>query len=913
MAIDVAPCDLKCNYLTNPLAIRDGAPAFSWSSPLASAAIRQHAYQVLVANDEGQLSLDSGNVWDSGVREGDTCFDVLYEGDTLEPLQPYYWKVCTWSRTGARSGWSDTATFEMGIGGTGAWTASWISWDDHVIDFDPATEMGPVDAVALGMAPAPYFRHEFDVRDGLDRARLYITARGLYEARLNGFRVGDAVLTPGWTDYSVRLQYQAYDVTSMLCSGSNAMGAMLGDGWYCGYFGFRPKRSGAHYGEHPELLAQLYLRYLDGTSEWIATDKSWKTNWGEIMHADPLMGECHFSGLDPTGWDTAGFDDERWFPVLARGRDTTSIVADPGPPIRITDVIAPRSLRPIESGKTIVDFGQNLTGWLRIKVDAEGGRTVRIRHGEALDANGHLYVENLRTARQIDEFVTSGGPQVLEPHFTWHGFRYAEVTGYPGTLSAEDISALVVHSDVEVAGTFECSDPIVNQLHTNIDWSLRGNFISVPTDCPQRDERLVWLGDAQIFVRTAAYRRDVLAFFDKWLDDVTDAQLESGAFTDIAPNLGLQWCGAPAWGDAGVVVPWTLYKMYGALQPAARCYDAMSKWMEFIAGGNSGHLRTRHLGNNYGDWLAPGRDETPHELLATAYWAYDASLMSELATALGRHEDAAHYQDLADAIAKEFVESFVDETGRVTSNTQTAYTVALFMNLLPAHLHLHAVGHLVEAVRDRGWHLSTGFVGVGYILPVLSANGYTDVAYRLLDQETFPSWRYPIRQGATTIWERWDGWTAERGFQSPHMNSFNHYALGSVGEWFYRFVAGIDQHAESAGFQRVLLRPHPGGSLKWAAATHQSRHGPIRSSWRCDGDTLSLSVNIPENVTATVHLPSSDPVHVQDQSGRGPLMIEEFCGNHSVNEAVYEVGPGEHRFVGPYDIPVQVRSGEERR
>jgi alpha-L-rhamnosidase len=899
---DLAPERLRCNYLVNPLALREGAPLFGW---VAAGASRQQAYQVLVGTSEQLLEHDVGDAWDSGKREGATCVEVEYEGRPLEPLRPYMWKARTWDGSGRPSRWSAPAAFEVGMGGTDAWTASWISWDDQAIAFEPASEAESVDQVALGLTPAPYLRRQFQVGEALEQARLYVTARGLYEARLNGERVGTAVLSPGWTDYAVRLQYQAYDVTAMLVPGTNAIGVLLGDGWYSGYFGSNPKRTGAHYGDHPALLAQLHLRYRDGTTQWVVTDGSWRANWGAILHADPLMGERQYPALHPTGWDRAPFDDRRWFPVVAQSRDATLIVADPGPPVRVTEIVQPRALIPLDDGKVLIDFGQNLTGWLRIAVDGEGGEIIRVRHGEARDEQGALYTENLRSARQTDELWTSGGSEEFEPHFTWHGFRYAEVAGYPGTLAAEDVSAKVIHSDVETTGTFVCSDAEVNQLHANIERSLRGNFVSVPTDCPQRDERLGWLGDAQIFARTATYLRDVLAFFDKWLDDVLDAQMASGAFTDMAPSLGYTWSGAPAWGDAGVIVPWTLYRMYGALRPAARCYDAMTRWMDFIAAGNPNGLRTQDLGNSYGDWLAPGPHDsgaatTPHELLATAYWAHDAALMNEMANALGRDDDARHYEELRRTIAESFADEFIDVDGRVASDTQTAYAVALGMDLVPAHLRDRAAEHLVDAIAARDWHLSTGFVGVGYLLPVLSTNGYTDVAYRLLDQKTMPSWRYPVGQGATTMWERWDGWTKEKGFQSPHMNSFNHYSFGSVGEWLYRFVAGIDQPPGGVGFERVRVRPHPGTSLNWAGATFRSPRGPIVSEWRRDGDMLSLRVSIPPDVSAAVHVPSTDAASVHDHFGRSPDSVTEFCGDHRVDEAVFEVGPGEHRFVGTY-------------
>jgi alpha-L-rhamnosidase len=907
MASDGAPTDLRCNYLVGPLAIREGPPTFSWSTEADSGVGRQRSYQLLVATDELSLDRHEGSAWDSGRRDGTTAGDVRYEGQTLEPLGRYFWKVRIWTASDTPSPWSAVATFEVGIGGTEQWTASWVSWDDQALAFEPATERGPVDQVQMGLAPVPYVRREFDVAGGLSSARLYVTARGLYEIRLNGKRVGDGVLAPGWTDYAVRIQYQAHDVTEMLEPGTNAMGALVGDGWYSGYFGFQPKRSGAHYGDHPELLAQLHLRYLDGTSEWIVTDRSWKANWGAILHADPLMGELLYPGLHPVGWDEAGFDDRRWYPVAARPHDqAAAIVADPGPAIRVTEELTPRSIVPVEDGGFVIDFGQNLTGWIRLVVDGAGGETIRIRHGEMLDTDGRLYVDNLRTARQTDEFWTSGGPEVFEPHFTWHGFRYVEVAGHPGPLTSEDVTACVVHSDIEVTGVFECSDPVVNQLHANIDWSLRGNFLSVPTDCPQRDERLGWLGDAQVFARTATYVRDVLTFFDKWLDDVMDAQLDSGAFTDMAPSLGLPWFGAPAWGDAGVIIPWTLFKMYGSLGPTARCYGAMSRWMEFISAGNPDQLRTRELGNDYGDWLAPDGDATPHELLATAYWAYDATLMSDLATALGREADAAHYHQLAGEIARAFATEFVGDDGEVGTNTQTGYALALFMNLVPSHLRARAADHLVDAISARQWHLSTGFVGVGYLLPVLSGHGYSDVAYRLLDQETLPSWRYPIRQGATTIWERWDGWTEESGFQSPHMNSFNHYSLGSVGEWLYRFVVGIDQPTDHVGFECAQLRPHPGASMSWAGAVFHSRRGPIGSTWRRHRDSLTLDVSIPPNVTASIHVPSTDPAGVRDQRDDGPDAVGEFCGRRGMHEAIFEVGPGTYRYVGEYAVPEPV-------
>ena len=468
-----------------------------------------------------------------------------------------------------------------------------------------------------------------------------------------------------------------------------------------------------------------------------------------------------------------------------------------------------------------------------------------------------MYTDNLRTARQTDEFTTTGGAQVLEPRFTMHGFRYAEISGYPGDLDAAAVVARVVHSDIPAAGTFESSLPWLNQLVANIDWGQRGNFISVPTDCPQRDERLGWLGDAQIFVRTACYNRDVAAFFGKWLDDVSDAQLPSGAFSDIAPRLNLDWAGAPAWGDAGVIVPWTLYRMYGDRGNLQRQLPAMTAWMDFIERANPDHLRTTELGNSYNDWLTPGDDLTPPELLATAYWAYDAALMADISDAIGRPDDAAGYRALHTRIRGAFVDAFVAPDGTISSGTQTAYVLGLHMQLVPDDLRAAAADHLVDAIGRGGWRLTTGFAGVGYILPVLSATGHTSVAYRLLEQDALPSWRYMIDHGATTIWERWDGWTDEHGFQSPSMNSFNHYSLGSVGEWLYRFVLGIELAPGAIAFDRLILRPHPGGQLTLGSGLLSVDSRADRQSTGAETATaLTLRVELPPNVTASVRVPS---------------------------------------------------------
>jgi len=893
------PTGLRCAHQVNPLGVAAARVRLSWLLEGTGRDRGQRGYQIAVAPQEEQLSTGEAVCWDTGRVTSAASADIAYAGRPLTCGSRYYWRVRVWDESQGSSDWSEPAWFEVELDQADGWPAGWIGLGRIRENFRPPTETGPSDPVAIALTPAPYLRRPFWLDRPVASARLYVTALGLYEARLNGRRVGDAVLAPGWTDYARRIPYQTYDVTRLLNQGDNVVGAILADGWYCGFFGFDAKQAGAHYGEAPEFLAQLVIDFADGSQQRVVTDDQWRARFAGIRHADLLMGERHDLALEPRGWDAPGFDEAGWLPVHCRERDGRPLVADPGPPVRVIEDIMPRSITTGDDGRHVVDFGQNLTGWLRIGVDGPPGARVRIRHAEALAPNGSLYTENLRTARATDEFSTSGGPEAFEPRFTLHGFRYAEISGYPGDIGEASIVARVAHSDIAAAGEFESSQGWLNQLFRNIDWGQRGNFISVPTDCPQRDERLGWLGDAQVFARTACYNREVAAFFDKWLDDVADAQFASGAYSDIAPRLNIGWAGAPAWADAGVIVPWTLYKMYGDTGILGRHFAAMTAWMAFLERGNPGYLRTRDLGNGYNDWLAPAEDKTPAELLATAYWAYDAALMADIADAIGRPDEAAGYRALWSKIRAAFADAFVGGDGQITSDTQTAYVLGLHMNLIPGELRDSAADHLVAAISRENWHLATGFVGVGYILPVLCSTGYADVAYRLLEQDSLPSWRYMVDAGATTIWERWDGWTRERGFQSAWMNSFNHYALGSVGEWLYRFVLGLDLSPGTAGFGQLLIRPHPGGGLQWARGSYRSVRGPVTSSWQRVGSRFTLRLGLPPNVTASVRIPSDDPAEVRDDTGRGPAAIADYPGARGSLEAVFEVGSGRYEFSGP--------------
>ncbi len=544
----------------------------------------------------------------------------------------------------------------------------------------------------------------------------------------------------------------------------------------------------------------------------------------------------------------------------------------------------------------MVDLGQNIAGWVRLRVQGPAGTKIRLRYAEILTPDGMLYVENLRAARATDTYILSGaGKETYEPRFTFHGFRYVGVTGFPGPLGAESIVGCAVASNTPPAGTFRCSSDLVNQLQRNIEWGQRGNFLSVPTDCPQRDERLGWLGDAQAFIGTACCNADVAAFFTKWMIDVEDAQSFAGGFPNVAPRIGSLADGAPAWADAGVIVPWTIYRRYGDTTIIRRHYAAMTRYMDYILQANPGYLRIGRLNNTFGDWLSIKAD-TPSDVLATAYWAYDARLMAEMAAVIGETTDAQRYADRFERIKTAFNSAYVDGEGHMEGRTQTAYLFALHMDLLPAEVRPLAAAHLVENIEQRGGHLSTGVAGVGYLCPVLTETGHVDVAYRLLLNETFPSWGYSIREGATTIWERWDGYTREHGFQTPEMNSFNHYSLGSVGDWLYRYVAGIAGDPERPGYARILIRPHPGGGLTFAEATYRSLHGPIACAWRIEAGVFTLEVTIPANTTATVYIPTTNPSGVRE----GNLPIGEVAGVRMIgregDRTVLAIGSGTYRF-----------------
>ena len=712
---------------------------------------------------------------------------------------------------------------------------------------------------ARSSAPAPYFRKEFRLDRAFKSARLTATALGLYEVEINGGLVGDRVFAPGWTDYRVRVPVQTYDVTSLLREGNNAIGAILGDGWYCGHVAWLGRQV---YGERPEFLAVLEVEFDHGTSLHVRSDESWKTATGPILESDFLMGESYDARRELDGWSLPGFDDSGWDPV--RTASGKNIILDP---IIYPAVKRLGELEPTKLVQNVFDMGQNFSGRARFRVQAPRGTTLTIRYAEILDANGRLYTENLRQARATDIYTCKGGgEEIWEPRFTFHGFRYIEVQGLPKDGTVE-VTGIVLHSDAPPTGSFSCSNPLLNQLQKNIVWGQKSNFLEIPTDCPQRDERLGWTGDAQVFIRTAAFNMDVRRFFHKWMQDARDSQAANGAIPSVFPagdKFGSE-DGGPAWADAMIICPWTIYLCYADKQILADHYDAMKRYVDYLRRHRSlNHIRSHPAlpgdWQGYGDWLAldgSGKVDgaTPKDLIGTAFYAHDVRIMSRVAEILGNSEDAAVFKSLHQEIVQAFVHRFVTPEGLLASGTQTAYVLALHFDLLPAGLRAAAVQELVRDIEKREFHIATGFVGTPYILDVLSRHGCIDIAYRLLEQETFPSWLFPVRNGATTIWERWDGWTPKNGFQDKGMNSFNHYAYGAVGDWIYRTVAGLDLDPLEPGYKHIIFSPRPGGTITAAQASLVTPCGPVAISWKLQDGELTVDLQVPESATASFSPP----------------------------------------------------------
>jgi alpha-L-rhamnosidase len=866
---------LTIEHLVNPGGVDAAQPRFSWQMRDPRRGARQSGYRILVASDRTHLTAARADVWNSGATAGGATVDVPYTGPALQPDHRYYWTVCLRDREGralpcAAPAWFDTGMREQ------PWRGQWIAATTLGLDTvarDPADGNGGNPA-----SRPPLMRKMFTLAARPVRAHVFVAVLGAYRLHVNGVEVNAETFTPDWTDYATRITYQSYDVTPMLHAGANAIGALLGAGWFASRMGYNSTRYA--YGPPPvRMQLELHLTYADGHQQVIVSDTTWRTAPSAMLISEIYDGEMYDGRLEQPGWDRAAFDDHAWHHVIAMARTRAMLQTQSIPLIRASDSLRPVARWSPRPGVYVFDLGQNIAGWARLQAQGPAGTHVQMRFAEILDADSNISQINLRTAKATDVYVLrGGGPERFEPHFTYHGFRYIEVTGFPGVPTRDDITGIVVHTDLPKTGSIVTSSPALNRLWQNILWTQRANLYSVPTDCPQRDERMGWMGDAQVFWRTASYNMDMAAFGEKWLTDVRDGQAASGCYPNYAPNFLGGGCGAPGWADAGVIIPWTTWRQYDDTTIVSRNWSAMSRYLQFIADSNPNHLWLHRKQTQYGDWLPAGGTtswgETNTDLISTGLWAYDASLMAQMARALGKSSDAARYDTLFAAIRAAFDSAYISADGKVgapftnadsihTVYTQTAAVLALHFGLVPDALRGQVMQHLADDIAAHGSHLTTGFLGSAYILPVLTEGGRDDLAYQLLFTRTFPSWLYEVDHGATTTWERWNG---DHG--NPEMNSYSHYAFGAVGEWLYRDLAGIDQAPDGVGFDHVVIHPHWGAPLDSVRAVYRSVRGAIRSDWRKVARQVIVTVTLPANTTGVVELPVPASAHVTVDGAR---------------------------------------------
>jgi alpha-L-rhamnosidase len=788
------------------------------------------------------------------------------------------------------------------------------------IGYEPADENAKPKPGPMG---CPLLRKEFAVEQPVRRATLYASALGVYRMHINGRPVGNDYFTPDWTDYHKRVYYNTYDVTDLVKQGPNALAGILGPGWYSGAIAWW--KDGKIYGPYPRLLAQLEIELADGSRMTVASDGSWKTAAGPILEGEFLAGETYNATQEIPGWDQSGLDVAKWRPVQITKNIPARLEAFPGLTVQETGIVTPVELTEPKTGKFVFNMGQNFTGVARLKVKGPRGTRIVLRFAERLNPDGTIYTTNLRTARCTDTYVLKGdGEEIYQPRFTFRCFQYVEVANYPGKPGLDAITGAALNSAIPLVGKFECSNPMLNKLFSNIVWTQRANYLSVPTDCPQRDERLGWMGDAEAFIRTGTYCADVAAFFTKWMTDVNDAQEAEGDFPNFAPRALEKGPGAAAWGDAGVICPCALYWVYNDRELLERCYPAMTRWIEFCRKHSTNLLRPNE---GWGDWLNINAD-MPRDVMATAYFAESTRLTALAAKSLGNDDDAKKYMDLFEQIKAAFNKAYVAPDGRIKGNTQTCYVLALAFQLLPPEKRPLASQYLLDDIKAHDGRLSTGFVGTSLVMPTLSRFGQTPAAYELVQSEKFPSWGFTIKHGATSIWERWDGWTPEKGFQDPGMNSFAHYAFGAVGQWLFQSMAGID--TQEPGFQQILLKPQPNLSLPassekdiaWVKAKYRSLHGEIAVAWKKDAKAgeLLLDVTVPANTTAKLLLPweiaamssNQPPIRLFKESGKpleespglkilGPQRTIDLPQGGPVYLAV-QLAAGRYHFQTPWSV-----------
>ena len=845
------PANLRCEYLTNPLGVDTAAPRFSWNLEHSERDQLQTAYQIVISSDLEDIRNSNKALWDSGRVESDENVNVVYAGPPLENATLYHWRVRWWDSKGNESPYSDVACFGTGFLNAEDWKAQWISMKDPASYGSSVNKLyGGVDHEALHFH-AIYSRKDVVIDRAVKHACAYVCGLGYYELRLNGQKVGDHLLDPGETDFKLLALYSAFDVTHQLRSGANALGIILGNGRHIEAFG---------YGK-PRAILQVHVEYEDGDREVILSDADWKTSHGPLMENGTYFGERYDARREMPGWDTPGFDDLAWKPVEVV--DGPPLASRMMPPIRATHRLEPqRILRPQE-GVFVFDFGQNFSGWARLSVTGPAGTEVRMRSAELLDENNMLNTSSLRNAESTDTYILKGeGEEVYEPRFTYHGFRYVEVTGFPGVPALDNLEGFFIHSDVEGIGTFHCSNQLINAVHRNIYWGQLSNLISIPMDCPQRDERMGWMGDAQLAAEEALYNFHMTPFFAKYLWDIQLAQKEDGSLSDVVPPYWPLYPADPAWGSAYITIAWYCYLFTGDTRILEEHFNGMNRYIDFLK--TYAEDNVLKLFGRYGDWCAPGMIQpmkTPGPLTSSWYFYHDTLLLSRIAGVLEKVKEASELSALAGEIKDAFNREFL-EGGRYATNdygmlthvyiSQTSQALPLYLDMVPENLKETALAMLKQAVVEQSdCHVDTGIVGTRYLFDVLTEHGMADIAYKVATQRTYPGWGYMIEEGATTLWERWEK------LEGEGMNSHNHIMLGSIDAWFYRTIAGLAP--AEPGWKRIRVKPHILGDLTYATATVKTVRGEVSVSWEKKGSTLSMSVSIPANAMADVSVPILSP------------------------------------------------------
>lgn len=884
---------LRVEYLKNPKGISVEKPRFSWLLKSDGFNRYQTAYQIFVSEEKNDV--EKGLIWDSGKVISNNTNQINYNGKELQSNKKYYWQVKVWDEKGVSS-LSEINFWSMGNLNYLDWQGQFIS---HNVGYNKKDKYKE-----LYLPPARYLRHSFTISKKIKRATAYTTALGLYELRLNGNKVGNDYLLPGWTDYNERLYYQTFDITNQITQGENVVGAIIADGWYAGYIGYallvQLDKVREFYGVNPAFMGQLKIEYEDGTSEIIASnDETWKSNSGPIIEADIIMGETYDARLEHKGWDLPRFDDSKWSKPKRYTLPNGKLEASPTTAVKNQETITPKKISEPKPGVYIFDIGKNIAGIAKLKTQGKEGTKITLRFGEILKSDGTLLTENLRKARATDTYILNGnGIETWEPKFTYHGFQFVEVTGLTEKPTLETITAIQLSSIKTDASTFASSNEMNNILFKNIKTTQAANFIDIPTDCPQRDERLGWTGDAQVFARSATYNADVASFFTKFAIDLKDAQRWYGAYPNFAPfPFSRPGQYSPAWMDAGIIIPYTLMKVYNDTRIVNYMYKSMQQFMKFQEEASVNYLRPG-AGKNWGDWLAVN-ETTSNDFIASAYYAYDAKLMSEMAKEIGKDDDSKKYLQEFENIKKSFSNKYILPSAKTTEDSMTSYALALYFNLYPENLAYQGAAILAKKIEQNGYKFATGFLGTKHVMLALSKYGFHDIAYKLFKQKEYPSWGYSIENGSTSIWERWDSFTkddSKNADLNAAMNSFSHYAFGSVAEWMFQYAAGID--TKSNGYRQIIIKPAITKELQFINASTSTINGIITSNWSIKKRYILMDIVIPTNTKAEIYIPSKNQSKITI-NGKPLNKIKNLEVLSSLdNKTVIRVGSGSYHIKG---------------